>query len=45
MFDLRDYQQELVAQTFAAWDQGTRKVLLQLSTGGGDDSHLAAIGP
>ncbi|MUG95202.1 DEAD/DEAH box helicase [Scytonema sp. UIC 10036] len=43
MFSLRDYQQDLVAQTFAAWDQGTRKVLLQLSTGGGKTVIFAAI--
>ena len=35
MFSLRDYQQDLVSKTFAAWSGGKRKVLLQLSTGGG----------
>ena len=35
MFSLRDYQQNLVSKTFAAWSGGMRKVLLQLSTGGG----------
>ncbi len=43
MFNLRDYQQDLVSKTFAAWSSGTRKVLLQLSTGGGKTIILAAI--
>lgn len=43
MFNLRDYQQDLVSKTFAAWSSGTIKVLLQLSTGGGKTIILAAI--
>ncbi|MBW4565179.1 MAG: DEAD/DEAH box helicase [Mojavia pulchra JT2-VF2] len=43
MFNLRDYQQDLVSQTFAAWSSGIRKVLLQLSTGGGKTIIFAAV--
>ncbi|MBD2459372.1 DEAD/DEAH box helicase [Nostoc sp. FACHB-87] len=43
MFSLRDYQQDLVSKTFAAWNSGIRKVLLQLSTGGGKTIIFAAI--
>ncbi|GJD22997.1 hypothetical protein RIVM261_079530 [Rivularia sp. IAM M-261] len=40
---LCDYQEELVARTLGAWSNGTRKVLLQLSTGGGKTVIFAAI--
>ncbi|MBD2498881.1 DEAD/DEAH box helicase [Nostoc sp. FACHB-280] len=43
MFSLRDYQQDLVSKTFAAWNGGIRKVLLQLSTGGGKTIIFAAV--
>ncbi|MBD2255862.1 DEAD/DEAH box helicase [Nostoc parmelioides] len=43
MFNLRDYQQDLVSKTFAAWSSGIRKVLLQLSTGGGKTVIFAEI--
>jgi superfamily II DNA or RNA helicase len=43
MFNLRDYQQDLVSKTFATWSQGTQKVLLQLSTGGGKTIIFAAV--
>jgi superfamily II DNA or RNA helicase len=43
MLVLRDYQEELVSKTLAAWSNGTRKVLLQLSTGGGKTVIFAAI--
>ena len=43
MLVLRDYQEELVARTLGAWSNGTRKVLLQLSTGGGKTVIFAAI--
>ncbi|UKP01105.1 DEAD/DEAH box helicase [Nostoc sp. UHCC 0870] len=43
MFSLRDYQQDLVSKTFATWSNGMRKVLLQLSTGGGKTIIFAAV--
>ncbi|MDZ8106723.1 MAG: DEAD/DEAH box helicase [Nostoc sp. DedQUE12a] len=43
MFSLRDYQQDLVSKTFSAWSSGIRKVLLQLSTGGGKTIIFAAV--
>ncbi|BAY46612.1 putative helicase [Scytonema sp. HK-05] len=43
MFTLRDYQQDLISKTFAAWSSGMRKVLLQLSTGGGKTIIFAAV--
>jgi superfamily II DNA or RNA helicase len=43
MFNLRDYQQDLVSKTFATWSKGTQKVLLQLSTGGGKTIIFAAV--
>ncbi|MDP5338096.1 MAG: DEAD/DEAH box helicase [Nodularia sp. (in: cyanobacteria)] len=43
MFSLRDYQKDLVSKTFAAWDSGIRKVLLQLSTGGGKTIIFAFV--
>ncbi|WP_256874682.1 DEAD/DEAH box helicase [Nostoc sp. C057] len=43
MLILRDYQQDLVSKTFTAWSCGIRKVLLQLSTGGGKTIIFAAI--
>ncbi|GAX38602.1 DEAD/DEAH box helicase family protein [Nodularia sp. NIES-3585] len=43
MFSLRDYQQDLVSKTFAAWSSGIRKVLLQLSTGGGKTIIFAFV--
>ncbi|MCG6134008.1 MAG: DEAD/DEAH box helicase family protein [Nostoc sp. LLA-1] len=43
MFSLRDYQQDLVSKTLAAWSSGIRKVLLQLSTGGGKTIIFAAV--
>lgn len=43
MFVLRDYQQDLISKTFTAWSSGIRKVLLQLSTGGGKTIIFAAI--
>ncbi|WP_414541714.1 DEAD/DEAH box helicase family protein [Nostoc sp. CCY0012] len=43
MFSLRDYQQDLVSKTSAAWSSGIRKVLLQLSTGGGKTIIFAAV--
>ncbi|HIK06603.1 MAG TPA: DEAD/DEAH box helicase family protein [Trichormus sp. M33_DOE_039] len=43
MFSLRDYQQDLVSKTFATWSNGIRKVLLQLSTGGGKTIIFAAV--
>jgi superfamily II DNA or RNA helicase len=43
MFTLRDYQQDLISKTFAAWSSGMRKVLLQLSTGGGKTIIFAVV--
>lgn len=43
MFTLRDYQQELVSKALSAWSNGMRKILLQLSTGGGKTIIFAAI--
>ncbi|GJD20957.1 Type III restriction enzyme, res subunit [Rivularia sp. IAM M-261] len=43
MLVLRDYQEDLVSKTLGAWTNGTRKVLLQLSTGGGKTVIFAAI--
>ena len=43
MLNLRDYQQDLVSKTFTAWSSGIKKVLLQLSTGGGKTIIFAAI--
>jgi superfamily II DNA or RNA helicase len=43
MFTLRDYQQDLVDKTLTAWSGGMRKVLLQLSTGGGKTIIFAAV--
>ncbi|MEC4819242.1 MAG: DEAD/DEAH box helicase [Scytonema sp. PMC 1069.18] len=43
MFTLRDYQQELMTKTLSAWSSGKRRVLLQLSTGGGKTIIFAAM--
>lgn len=43
MFTLRDYQQDLISKTFTAWSSGKRRLLLQLSTGGGKTIIFAAV--
>jgi superfamily II DNA or RNA helicase len=43
MYQLRDYQQQLVSQVFASWNRGNRKVMLQLPTGAGKTIIVAAI--
>ncbi len=34
-YQLRDYQEKLVAQVFERWGSGFRRLVLQLSTGAG----------
>jgi superfamily II DNA or RNA helicase len=43
MFTLRDYQQDLIEEVFTAWAGGIKKLLLQLSTGGGKTIIFVAI--
>ena len=42
-FKLRDYQNDLIQQTFKAWSSGQRRTLLQLPTGGGKTVIFSAI--
>ncbi|MDF5726615.1 MAG: DEAD/DEAH box helicase [Rhizonema sp. PD38] len=43
MYQLRDYQQELIDKIFSAWAEGNRRVMAQLATGGGKTVILAYI--
>lgn len=43
MYQLRDYQTNLINQVFASWAKGSRKVLAQLPTGGGKTVIFSAI--
>lgn len=43
MYQLRDYQQQLINQIFSAWAEGNRRVMAQLSTGGGKTVIFAHI--
>ena len=40
---LRDYQQALIRQVFAKWQESDRKLIMQLPTGGGKTVILSAI--
>ncbi|MBR8832541.1 MAG: DEAD/DEAH box helicase [Stigonema ocellatum SAG 48.90 = DSM 106950] len=43
MLALRDYQQDLINKVLASWSGGMRKLLLQLSTGGGKTIIFATV--
>lgn len=42
-YDLRDYQQALINDVFAHWQQGDRRVMMQLPTGGGKTVIFSAL--
>lgn len=42
-YQLRDYQQALVQETFAQWHRGNRRVMMQLPTGGGKTVLFSAL--
>jgi superfamily II DNA or RNA helicase len=42
-FDLRDYQADLLDRLHDLWATGTKRVLLQLATGGGKTICLATV--
>jgi superfamily II DNA or RNA helicase len=42
-YQLRNYQQDLINKVFAAWAEGSRRVMAQLSTGGGKTIIFAHI--
>lgn len=42
-YQLRDYQQALLQETFAQWHRGNRRVMMQLPTGGGKTVLFSAL--
>lgn len=42
-FQLRPYQSDLISKIYASWESGHRKILAQLSTGGGKTIVLSSI--
>ncbi len=42
-YQLRDYQEQLLAQVFQSWGSGRRRLLLQLATGAGKTIIFSAI--